>query len=138
MWVQAVVNVTQICAIKDAAVATKQKMVQLQESAIPVVQMQTAVSVMANDVNEINQTGKAITDVVQSVLEQSVKQTHDLAVSSARESQRPVIEDKTLKTMIDTLTKTMNEVEKITEEANEKALQLLHHGTNPKQQWSKK
>ena len=78
--------------------------------------MQMAVSMMAKDVDDINKAGKAITDMVQSVVIESAKKTKDLAVSSAEESQRPVLEDRTLEIAINSILEAKADVKKLCEE----------------------
>lgn len=144
----ALTNIAQINLIRDAAVSTKTKMLQLQETAIPAIRMQTAVSTMASEVADINDMGKAISDKVQTILVESAKMTRDLAVSSATEAQRPVVEDKTFQQVVGILTKTQEDVRKICEEWERKLLQWnrdlrdqlakLSVPTTRKQIWHKK
>ena len=117
---QCVMSGEQLSVIKKAATQTKQKMLQLREWAIPVIQMQMAVSMMAKDVDDINKAGKAITDMVQSVVIESAKKTKDLAVSSAEESQRPVLEDRTLEIAINSILEAKADVKKLCEEWRKK------------------
>ena len=117
---QCVMSGEQLSVIKKAATQTKQKMLQLREWAIPVIQMQMAVSMMAKDVDDINKAGKAITDMVQNVVIESAKKTKDLAVSSAEESQRPVLEDRTLEIAINSILEAKADVKKLCEEWRKK------------------
>ena len=145
----ALTNISQISLIRDAAINTKTKMLQLQETAIPAIRMQTAVSTMASEVSDINDMGKAISDKVQVILVESAKMTKDLAVSSATEAQRPVIEDKTFKQVVSTLIQTQEDVKRICEEWERKLLlwnedlkkqlsQISNGTTGAKQIWHKK
>lgn len=139
-------NIAQINLIQNAAVDTRTRMQQLEETAIPIIQMQTAVSKIADDVSDINKMGTSVSDVVQSILVTSAQMTRDLATSSAKEAYRPVVEDNTFKKVVTTLIDTQNEVKRICDEWQKKLKswndelrkQLSGLWEEPKKLWPKK